>query len=88
MSIVTKNLSLLGMSVISMMSAISSLLLAVNLFSPYAFCCGEIKLCCQLINLLSLSFFTVSFMIACLCEVLNSFLSFTAQLQKTLLHCL
>ena len=44
MSIVTKNLSLLGMSVISMMSAISSLLLAENLFSPYAFCCGEIKL--------------------------------------------
>ena len=64
------------MTVISMMSAINQLLSPINLFSTYVFWCGEIDLDARA---LSLSFFSVNFMIACPCEVLNSFLRFAGR---------
>ena len=42
--IVTKNPSLLGMSVVSTMSAIKLPFSPINLFSTFAVCCGKIRL--------------------------------------------
>ena len=72
-SIVTKNPSLLKMTVISIMSSINLPLSPINLFSTYAVWCGEIKLGLDA-RAISLSFFSVSFRIAYPCKVLNSFL--------------